>query len=361
MATATDAKERPPAEPPASSKAPRVRDHYFDNAKFGLMLVVVFGHVFRQLFSDGGFYRPAYIWIYLFHMPAFVLVSGYFSKASMLDARRVERAIRTLLVPYLIFEAINTWFFYELFSRDDLSFTLLSPSWRMWFILSLFLWRVLMPYVLQMRYPLASITAIAVLAGYMPNIGGFLSLSRTLGMFPFFILGYQLKQHHFVWLRKPLVRVVSVLVLVATGLIVWQWTDFDPAWTWFRFPYSAFGWDGWTVGWTRLAASGGALIVGGAFLSLMPARKGWYTSLGTRTLYAYILHGFLVQWAKAEGLFDNVEGFTAHALIIVGSVVGTIVVSSKWVEDLARPLFEPPLDWLFRRREASEPPVKSAA
>jgi len=57
-----------------------MRDPYFDNAKFILIALVVIGHIMAPLMTHSTACKTLYIWIYIFHMPAFALISGYFAK-----------------------------------------------------------------------------------------------------------------------------------------------------------------------------------------------------------------------------------------------------------------------------------------
>ncbi|MGG3906453.1 acyltransferase family protein [Geobacillus stearothermophilus] len=56
------------------------RDYYFDNAKCALMLLVVFGHFLRPYIDGVLWVHSLYTWIFFFHMPAFIFISGYFAK-----------------------------------------------------------------------------------------------------------------------------------------------------------------------------------------------------------------------------------------------------------------------------------------
>lgn len=57
------------------------REFYFDNARLYLIILVVFGHLLRSYIGENPFLYALYMFIYSFHMPAFVLISGYFAKA----------------------------------------------------------------------------------------------------------------------------------------------------------------------------------------------------------------------------------------------------------------------------------------
>ena len=56
------------------------RDPYWDNLKFVLICLVVLGHFLLPVKPKGQLARTAFYWIYLFHMQAFVFVSGFTSK-----------------------------------------------------------------------------------------------------------------------------------------------------------------------------------------------------------------------------------------------------------------------------------------
>ncbi|MFZ7944441.1 acyltransferase family protein, partial [Neobacillus sp. 19] len=56
------------------------RSKYFDNAKFILIFLVVFGHLISPLKERDRILFTLYTVIFLFHMPAFIFISGYFAK-----------------------------------------------------------------------------------------------------------------------------------------------------------------------------------------------------------------------------------------------------------------------------------------
>ncbi len=73
-----------------------------------------------------------------------------------------------------------------------------QPSWTLWFLLALGIFRLVLPYLALLRWPLLWTVAISIGAGYLPNIDSTLSLSRTLGLLPFFALGWWLREHDIV-------------------------------------------------------------------------------------------------------------------------------------------------------------------
>ena len=58
----------------------RKRDYYFDKVKFVMIVCVILGHTLAHL----GRTRLGVAldsWLYFFHMPVFIFVSGYFPSA----------------------------------------------------------------------------------------------------------------------------------------------------------------------------------------------------------------------------------------------------------------------------------------
>ena len=68
-----------------------------------LVAFVVVGHAWGLLETTQGSHW-AYDFLYLWHIPAFVFISGYLSKSFEWDRRRMKNLVYTLLVPYLLFE-----------------------------------------------------------------------------------------------------------------------------------------------------------------------------------------------------------------------------------------------------------------
>jgi fucose 4-O-acetylase-like acetyltransferase len=88
----------------ASSPA---RDPWPDNAKLVLIVLVAIGHLLSKGITDRLPEAHAlYVWIYLFHMPAFVFLAGFFSGGRELSARSLRGIVTRLLVPYLVFTVL---------------------------------------------------------------------------------------------------------------------------------------------------------------------------------------------------------------------------------------------------------------
>ncbi|EAE0774479.1 acyltransferase, partial [Listeria monocytogenes] len=76
------------------------RTAYFDNAKFLLMILVVFSHLLQPFIGDQKFYHDLYYFIFTFHMPAFVFLAGYFAKP-LTKGHKLRELMKKFLLPYV--------------------------------------------------------------------------------------------------------------------------------------------------------------------------------------------------------------------------------------------------------------------
>src|SRR6185312_11188697 len=290
-----------------------------DSARFVLIALVVSGHLLEQLVDAGPFAAALYRWIYLFHMPAFVLISGAVSKPA-LTRRRVVALITCLLLPYVLFQTLYAAWDAWLFQTGDWPQGYLTPYWLLWYLPSLACW---------IGYPL--------------------SLSRTLVFFPLFLLGHRLGAKRLQQLGDSRGRRWGALAIL-TGAAVGAWLlrDADPQWLYASVGYADLNvvpWPGAALRLALLAVSGSCVL---AVLALMP-RHAMPGTPGRRSLTAYLMHGFLVRALVAGGAFT----WLAHALpafaevsaCLVAGVLVAAALSTRMADLLAAPLTRP-VDWM---------------
>lgn len=157
-----------------------------DNAKGALIILVVLGHFLWQYREDAGV-STLVLALYVFHMPAFVLISGYLSGV---DLVRNARGAARLLAMYVLANGLMTCL---VVAATGAAPSLLDPYYSFWYLLSLICWRLTLPFVASFRLALPLCTAAALASGFAPEIGNDLSLMRTIAFYPFFLLGYRLR------------------------------------------------------------------------------------------------------------------------------------------------------------------------
>ena len=89
------------------------RDPFLDNAKILLILLVVLGHIL--LLDKGRASVTSIEWIYSFHMPLFVFISGFFTKIGSRD-KFVSQIIK-LTETYIVFTLIHVCISYFLLGK----------------------------------------------------------------------------------------------------------------------------------------------------------------------------------------------------------------------------------------------------
>ena len=112
--------------------------YLIDNIKVFLIFLVVFNHLIAMaLIRQSEVYRHVWYAITIFHMPAFVFVSGYLSK----HPQNQMKNFRNLLMPYILGYTMS-WFTYN-WNGQHMDFELLRPSGTvMWYLLALFFYRL---------------------------------------------------------------------------------------------------------------------------------------------------------------------------------------------------------------------------
>ncbi len=346
------------ARPEKATQAPG-RDSRLDNAKFLLIALVVFGHAIEPL-RDYAPTQVVYYWFYMFHMPAFIVISGYLSRNFDASSSRVEKAVLTLAIPYLIFWAIHQTIYAAEDGLPD-SLSVLTPTWSLWFLVALFLWRLSVPVWKRLRWPVTIAVVISVFAA-TADLTTTLSLGRVLSFLPFFVLGLSLRKEHFelldrVWARVGAVAIFAVTfvfaLFIANEEVSREWLfwreslsdrDIDPI-----LPSMAI----------RLTFMGIALAMSFAFLALTPKKKTWFTKLGAYTLYVYLGHGAFFLILKASPYYEYFEetGWVGLALTTAIAVAVTLLLCTPWVRKALKWAVEPQPQWLLR---TDEPAPKAA-
>ncbi|MEU8268675.1 acyltransferase family protein [Sphaerisporangium sp. NPDC049002] len=330
------------AAPSGIAATPAARDPYLDNAKFLAIILVVTGHLIEDL-RDVPVAHALYFYGYLFHMPLFITLSGYLSRNFTFSAGKARKLISGLAVPYVIFELVYSLPRLILYGKLDIS--LLDPYYLTWFLMSLFMWRLSTPVWQQLRWPLAVAVILSLLSG-MSELPDELSMNRTLGLLPFYVLGLMLRPEHLDFLKRPPVRMLGAFVLL-TGLAAALAFHTDIATEWIRWRHSndRIGVGDLAGTLIRLGMlSAGALLVA-AFLAVTPSRPTWFSGLGTATMYAYLLHGLVVK--VMERYDDGLATPWGVALVAAFGVALATVLCTPPVRRLTRWAVEPDTSWAF--------------
>jgi fucose 4-O-acetylase-like acetyltransferase len=338
-----------------SAPQPRQRDAFFDNAKYLAIVLVAMGHFWEPLRSGSRAVLGLYLFVYAFHMPVFILISGYFSRNFDLRADRLKRLITGLAVPYLVFETCYP-LFKRIFWGDPVPVSLTSPWFLTWFLCALFIWRLTAPLWRLVRWPLPLALVIGMLATTSPAVrNDVLDLQRVLQLLPFFVLGMYLKPEHFEKVRTKAARIVSVpVILAAIAVGYWAADHMNPGWFFHRASAQEMGVPWWVGPIMFLAVFGCSVVLCGCFLAWVPSRRTWFTALGANTLYGYLLHGFVVKTAEYNGWYDTYGWLhtpLGEVTVTVFAAVVMTLLCTPPVRKVFRGVLEPQMNWAFKFRD----------
>ncbi|MEK5173819.1 acyltransferase family protein [Heyndrickxia sp. FSL W8-0496] len=319
------------------------RNLYFDNAKLILIFLVVFGHVISPLKRNDDFLFTVYTVIYLFHMPAFILISGYFAKGYRKKGY-LMKSVKKILLPYVIFQVIYSIFYFFNGEEQTLTFDFLQPHWSLWFLLSLFCWNIFLYVFARLKWAgFLLAVGIGIAVGYIDRIGSFLSLSRTFVFFPYFLFGFLIDAKHIQWIKDFKFSSVIGIGLICATFIVFSYS----------FPSEAVP---WLLGSSSYADMGNVNLIDGVFrgiqyistfivifgfLTLVPSGGSKFTVIGERTLYIYLLHGFIIKIIETFVSDESLAAFAQnYLLLILFSISICLILGSYLIKKYTKPLIE---------------------
>lgn len=339
----------------------------WDNARFASIVLVVMGHAIQRQTLDSDNALTLYLFIYAFHMPAFAVISGYFSKASPPGTRQMRRIITDFVLPYVIFETL--WSLVQALVEQRWVFNPTEPSWTLWFLLALAIFRLVLPYLALLRWPLAWAVLLSVMVGYLSNVDSTFSLSRAIGILPFFVLGWQLRHGNLVdrwralgaavwgWRALALGVFGAWLGVVALNIGFFREVHLQH-WFFYDDSYRDIGAPEWWAGLLRLALILLAVALTAAFFALIPRRETFFSAFGQATMYVYLLHSFVLYPLRESGVLrDDHASATWLLTMVFASTAIAIILSSGVVRRIFRPLIEPKPRWLFR--DVDDSPMES--
>ncbi|MFB5678700.1 acyltransferase family protein [Paenibacillus terreus] len=327
----------------------RSGDAFFLNLRFLLIVCVFATNALEPLIDASSLADRWYTWIFMFHMPLFVWVTGYFARPGL----KGETGVKTLLqimVQYLIFQSLYSLFDAAFFHVQGVHHSFFAPYLLLWFLASHFCWRLLLLAMRRLSPSVQVVVSIVLgtLAGYLPFEGTWLSISRTFVFLPFFVLGYHMTYEKISYLRNPRFRAAAIsgsMLLLAAA--VWTSAHLQTGWLYGSMTYAELGHGEWYAGLFRIGIYLLQLVASSAFLGFVPFAAGWLSRLGSRTLYVFLLHGFIIRGAAAAGIFAYIHTAFGIICIMVTACLLTVLLALPAFKRAAHPLIEPNVDWLF--------------
>lgn len=319
----------------------------WDNLKFLLIIFVVIGHYTQQFRADNETLQRIYVFIYSFHMPIFIFVTGLFSKKAV-DEKNIKKVL-----PYLtcFFATTLILFITKALLGWAPVFELFSPSGISWYLMSMFfmflITMLIKDYKPQYIFVLSLI--IGVMCGFVQTENpDFFTWMRTLTFYPFFCLGYISDREKIEKATNKIsIKITAVIFFVSIYLLIYFYpkqankiSRLNTA----RHTYSELGRFapyGWELRLLTYAISFAAIFL---LISLIPRKriKG-FTSLGERTLGIYMFHYVIIYTAayvlKIQNIFKSTSDIGFAYFIILIAILTAYICSNKGFNYIAQKLF----------------------
>lgn len=272
------------------------RDMFFDTCKYLLIIMVIAGHVLDSYKHLHPWMEYVYSFIYLFHMPFFAFISGYFSKR--LTIRKLTKSSLLLLESFII---LQTGFL--LLRNHELPDwnSVFTPWYAPWYLMSLIWWRWIAFCCMKINRPALCMTIailISVFSGFLYGTiapTSFLSMARTWVFLPFFIGGLYLTKRHIQMIREfNHIPFLITILLIAVSLyflngIELNAIEYGNGFHWKDIPAA----DSMALFTIRLYFLGSAALLTLSFLNLTPALK-FCAGFGSNTMFFFSYHIFLL-------------------------------------------------------------------
>ncbi|MBR3330497.1 MAG: acyltransferase family protein [Mogibacterium sp.] len=307
------------------------RIYRYDNIKALLIFLVVLGHMTTDYVSDSHLVRWTTLWIYTFHMPAFIFISGlvhkrYISEESAALGIKGETRIRwdKVLGFFLCGYGLKVFlqFTRTLMGQNPLWHWIEEPGipWYLFVMAEYEMLFYLMRRIDAKVKPWMMITgafALSSVIGYFPAVGDTFCLSRMINFLPIYMIGYYLDMREFNgffegkrWTKIigwcGIIISLTICCLGNWGMYSWRkWftgrRSYEFLNDFFSYAYS----NGW---WIRLAVWAFAIALTLCIVAVIPDKDmGFATTVGSRTLNVYFWHRPLCylfrNWAVLPKLF----------------------------------------------------------
>lgn len=303
------------------------RDYVFDNYKALLIILVIIGHFIQPCYENNTLLYTTKYFIYAFHMPAFIFISGYFSK-KQISARK---AIKKFLMPYVAFETIY-YLYYNYVIGISCDFEIAFPKFSLWYLLALFVWKIATPYVKKIpHYFLGSVLA-GLAIGLLPTGGTFLSIARIFAFFPYFLAGTMLDRAALSEMHnKKSYKFLSIAGISAFVIYLVTFTEVSGLrlnYFYGKTSYVKMGQTALEGICVRLFCYGIGFFLTYAIALLMTEKETSFSRLGIATMPIYLFHGLYYKfWEHCTTILEDIYSVHASLGLLFFCVVLAFVFS----------------------------------
>ena len=299
------------------------RINKYDNLRGLAIFLVVFGHL--NYSKVLGPFNPL---LFMIDLPVLFFVAGYFSK---IDIDQPAKSFKRLMVPYFLFCMLIELFRWAYTGKLAWDMIFLQASMGMWFLVALFIMKMILPIMDRLKYPIITTMLFALLFGLYDIHPNILGLSRTFAYLPIFLLGFYFNTYRENFsIQHPKLfgfcdrnfKLLMVILIIITGICLFK---ISGKFFVFKRPY---------VGRLEFEAIKRLIIIAldmcwvVALNRIMTNRNCFLTKIGKNSMAVYLLHIFVYYFFKP--LWPSlVTGSVMAAILSLAITAVTVYVFSR--------------------------------
>ncbi len=319
-----------------------------DNVRGALIMLVVIGHFLLPINSSETrlILGVTYV-IYAFHMPCFVMLSGYYAKNVCKNGRFRWGKVIQMLWMYVVYETV-------VYFTEGLAEGVIAPfphflkeSGAPWYLLALAVWYMTVPLFQRFRdkkvslYISVAMFVIVSFLKYFIQLGSFLCMDRILTFMPFFYVGFycsqiQLDKYIISRFKRPVdltALFLAVIILIGTKDLFFKFNLVVYGADYRRYATDCIQWM-WLINiiWYAVAMCMSLALIG----NMLNRRMLILSEIGRNTLPIYFVHRPLRDILEACGFYEIIDPFNRlHVIgLILFSIVLTILLSNRAISEL---------------------------
>ena len=326
------------------------RNYLWDNIKAFLIFTVVLGHFLEFFPVNNIVFKCLDYWIYTFHMPAFLFVSGFWAKNYCVNGKvRAEKVI-TNLSYFLVFQVLF-FLFTKLFLVPDDTFTLFYPDMGLWYLCAVVAYYLLIPIAEKLPFyiMLPCCFILSLLINTDPAGSSFMVLSRIFVFLPYFFLGYYISENTISKLRKikgkVFISIISAMISVGIwgSIILLNSRDAFPLRMFYgKNSYESMNFSDAHGMCLRALSWVISLLMIFALILIFSEKKNIFSYLGKYSLQIYILHMPLGMFFRETDFTQQfpVDTWWQGVVILIIAIAVTLIFS--------HPIFSKPFQWIHK-------------
>lgn len=303
----------------------------FLNVLKGLLIIlVVVGHfgqtIANNLPTEISFVGQGIVlFVYSFHMPLFLFVSGYLSKNS---EKRRKKAFEDLFIPYVLFQLFVGLCILILTKSGDVLQNFFVPQMGAWYLLTLFSYRIVLPETKRIRGIINIGILLTVVAGLCTFDKDF-AIKKTLGFFVYFISGYRIDELPNDRVSREKANCFLIIFLLLLIAISWKTN-------WYRLALSILSrgagfetFERWYLAPALYCISFVITsIVMTLVLNAIPKENKWLEEQGTDTMPMYLSH--LILFMAVSYLVNKNNWVITVGVSVVSTIFSIWIFSREW-------------------------------